>query len=109
LLIPKVGTDSPLEVDFGEPLDYFLLQDAIRVVDSGGIMVNGSVQIDDREMKYHFKPAKPWLPGSYRLQVEARLEDLAGNNFNLLFDRDLQNAGKSQATRNIFEKQFNIY
>jgi hypothetical protein len=108
LLVPGKGTKLPLELDLGEPLDYFLLRHAILLIDSNGKIVNGSVQIGSEEMKYYFTPAEPWSRGSYKLQIEARLEDLAGNNLNRLFDRDLRRPGATQPAKEVFEKEWQI-
>ena len=39
--------------------------------------------------RFYFLPAEPWQMGTYQLRVDTRVEDLAGNNFNRLFDRDI--------------------
>jgi hypothetical protein len=109
LVAPGKGTTHPLELDLGEPLDYFLLLHAIRLVDPNGNIVSGSVQIDREERKYHFEPTAPWAPGSYKLQIEGRLEDLAGNNLNRLFDRDLRNKTASLPEKKSFEREWQIY
>ena len=108
LTIPKYGTVQPLVVDLDKSLDYILLENAIWVVDGTGNSVNGSVQIDNGEMKYRFTPEKPWLRGGYKLEIEARLEDLAGNNLNRLFELDLKNPHHQEQNKKLYEKKWQI-
>lgn len=108
LTVPKKGTMQTLAVDFGEPLDYQLLQNTLRVLDSRGSQVNGFIKLADGEKKYSFIPTKPWAKGPYTLQIEARLEDLGGNNLNRLFDVDLKTAHTVQPDKKVFEKKWRI-
>jgi hypothetical protein len=106
--IPEKNTSTTLEISFGEALDHALLKHAIRIVDSGGAILNGTASIKDDQKTYLFTPVKPWSPGSYEILVEGRLEDLAGNNLNRLFDVDLNNTSNSRITKNIFERKWRI-
>lgn len=89
LLLPEANTLQPLQLDFKEPLDYFLLKETVQVLNEKGAVVEGNISITDNESGLQFIPAKPWQKGRYRLQVASYLEDLAGNNLNRLFDRDI--------------------
>lgn len=80
LTLPQKSTVQPLAISVPEALDYVLLQNALQMVDTKGNTVAGSFLVSDGEKKVRFTPAKPWSAGTYKLQVEARLEDLAGNN-----------------------------
>ncbi len=86
---PKSGTVQPLNVGFGEALDYSLLTETLHVITEDGKAVSGTWQVGHEEKRSGFKPDQPWQAGRYRLQIEGRLEDLAGNNLNRSFDRDL--------------------
>jgi hypothetical protein len=108
LYLPKAGTNQAFEANLGEPLDYMLLQSTIRLVDSGGSNVHGTTQISDKEKKFVFIPAKPWSSGKYRLEIETILEDLAGNNLNRLFDRDITKSGGEQVAKKIFELEWRV-
>jgi hypothetical protein len=81
---PRPGTAAALTVDFPRPLDYALLQHAITV--DG---VKGSVEVAPGETEWRFTPDAPWKPGDYRLTVNTKLEDLAGNRIGRAFDVDL--------------------
>ena len=108
LKLPKAGTLQALELDLKEPHDYFLLQHTIHIVDHSGNIVRGTNLITDVERKYSFTPATPWSAGIYKLQIEPQLEDLAGNNLDRLFDRDLKTSEKNHPVKNIYEREWQI-
>ncbi len=81
--------DSPLEVRLLEPLDHPLLFRFLRVVDHRGCGVAGKIEVADQERVWRFRPAQPWPPGVYQIQVSPLLEDLAGNTPMRVFDTDL--------------------
>lgn len=85
---PAAGTREPLVVGFPEPLDHGLLQRVLRVRDAAGALVAGEIGIGDGERRWAFTPSADWRPGEYRLEVEAILEDVAGNNLVQVFDVD---------------------
>ena len=86
---PKPGDSQPLKIDLHESLDYVLLKNAIRIVDAKGTVINGTIIPGAEETELYFTPSASWRPGDYVIEIESRLEDLAGNNLNRLFDRDL--------------------
>lgn len=90
LNLPFANTIQPLLISTGESLDFFLLKEAIRILDEKGKPINGKLEISNEETTVTFIPSNRWLTGRYRLQVESRLEDLAGNNLNKVFDRDIR-------------------
>lgn len=90
ILLPKSNTTKPLEIYFSEPLDYFLIKEAMTIVNEKGIIVEGNVLHLKNESGVKFIPGKPWQAGNYRLKIASFLEDLAGNNLNRPFDRDIK-------------------
>ena len=104
---PKASTRDVLSIDLLESLDYLLLKNAIQVNNSDGNTINGSFEPAEKETILNFTPDKAWTPGEYLIRIETRLEDLAGNNLNRLFDRDItQPTTNNQAT--IFTKKFRV-
>ena len=87
--LPAAGTTEALLVHFDRPLDHALLQHALGVSDSAGRPVPGRPEIGAAERSWTFTPAAPWPAGEYRLAIDPRLEDLAGNSLARVFDRDL--------------------
>ena len=89
MLLPPAGTLQPLQITFNDPLDPFLVQETLQLVNEQGTVVQGSITLTNQETGCSFRPTHPWQAGRYRLQVATYLEDLAGNNLNKLFDRDI--------------------
>ena len=105
--IPKAGSKQPVNIELHEPLDYMLLKNTIRVVDNKGNVVNENIDIEAKETIVHFTPSVAWSAGDYTLEIESRLEDLAGNNLNRLFDKDLtkKNTG---VQKDVYKRSFHI-
>ncbi len=83
---PKVATQEPLDIAFDRPFDRQLAQTAIRVIGPDGREVAGTVRLENHETRWVFVPALPWAGEAIDLLVDARLEDVAGNNFRDLLD-----------------------
>lgn len=107
LNLPTSGTKEPLLVNTNEPLDYFLLNETLEIVDDGRNKISASVVVSDHESIVRFIPDKPWKSGRYRLHVASYLEDLAGNNLNKVFDRDIR-INQSRQEQTLYEKHFMI-
>jgi hypothetical protein len=105
--LPAAGSRQALKVDFNESLDHSLIRNTIIVIRRDGELIKGKILIKDEERSFLFYPDKPWTSGDYFLKTDSRLEDLAGNNLNRLFDRDIvkdKPAGKSE----FYSKRFYI-
>jgi hypothetical protein len=84
---PAAGSREPLRLSFGEPLDHALVTRMLSIA-SDGRPVSGNVTLSSGDSVWRFTPASPWRPGTYRIHVDAALEDLAGNSVARLFDAD---------------------
>jgi len=104
---PKAKTNASLNIQLHEALDYVLLKNAIRVIDTYGNIVNGSFEPANKETFLNFIPSKEWEPGNYTLEIEGRLEDLAGNNLNRLFDNDITVQHKVE-NKKVYTRTFTI-
>jgi hypothetical protein len=89
LALPEKNTSEPLKVYFQESLDNSLLNETLSIVSDKGQPVPGKWLIGPKENSARFTPDAAWNGESYVLQVETRLEDVAGNNVNRVFDRDV--------------------
>lgn len=107
LVIPVRETKNPLFIYFGEVLDHFLLQESFAIKNGNGDTVTGIWKITDKDRACRFIPSVPWAEGNYTIDIAARLEDLAGNNLNRPFDRDLRDR-KKPATQNHYQRTFHI-
>ena len=104
---PKAFSKDTLIVHLHESLDYLLLKNAIYITDTKSIPIVGSFEPAANETKLRFIPAEPWKPADYMIHVEARLEDLAGNNLNRLFDKDLSKADNDDP-RKVYTIKFRV-
>lgn len=85
---PIQNTEATLKIDFKESLDYALAPKCFSIYSKDG-EVAGFFKVSHEEKLITFYPQKPWEPGKYEIKIDTRLEDLAANNLNRLFDSDL--------------------
>lgn len=107
--LPRSASREPLRIAFGEALDWVLAFQCIDVTDALGKSVQGAFTLHDDAKGFHFVPTIPWKPGIYSIVVESRLEDLAGNNLNRLFEVDLTKPGaKTQQQASTYSRMFTV-
>lgn len=99
LTAPAAGSREPLLVEFDRPLDHGLLQHCLSVQDGDGRTIEGVGEIGKGEGSWRFTPDNPWTTGEYRLVLEPRLEDVAGNTPVRVFDRDVTKAEDAPGER----------
>ena len=97
--LPAGGTRDPLAVRFRVPLDYGLLQSALRVTTGAGRPLAGEIRVEQGETRWTFAPRVPWQPGEYRLVAAATLEDVAGNRIGRPFEVDAADTQGSEPAR----------
>lgn len=83
---PAASTREALRLRFDESLDRALSMRMLVVVADDGRIISGRPGIDGHESLWSFLPAEPWVAGSYRILVDPRLEDLAGNAVGRAFE-----------------------
>lgn len=103
--IPKANSRQALSINFIEPLDQALLHNSVTVTDRDGVALKGRILVQESESSLLFYPDLPWSSSTYYLKIDSRLEDLAGNNLNRLFDRDLLK-DKSAGKNDFYTEQF---
>jgi len=94
--LPKSNSKDPLVINLGESMDHALLQKSLTVLDENGDIIEGKSHLRHHDMEWVFTPTLPWKQAKYRIQINSKLEDLAGNNFNRLFDTNLENKEDSK-------------
>jgi len=104
LTVPKAGTPEPLIIKTNAALDHYLLQESIEILDGVGAPVKGNISVSEKDQLWNFTPAEVWKAQNYKLHVNARLEDLAGNNLNRVFDRDITK--DKQTNKAYFDRMF---
>jgi hypothetical protein len=87
--VPRAGTREPLVAAFPEPLDRWLLERCVRVLDGQGTRVPGRLAVGAEERSVSFTPERAWPAGACVLELDDALEDLAGNSPARLFEEDL--------------------
>lgn len=105
---PRAGTLAALAVAFGESLDHYLLTETMRVCRADGSVVSGTWHIGQQEVQSQFTPTSNWTAGQYRLRIENRLEDLAGNNLIRPFDRDITRSKRPDNGKTYKEVTFEV-
>lgn len=105
VMAPKAGSIEPLVINLYESLDYSLLNEVMRIFRPDRSIMLGGFYMGEEERTISFKPAQPWIKGAYEIWIEPRLEDLAGNNLNRPFDRDLK-ANKNTSDKLDFRRTF---
>jgi hypothetical protein len=104
---PKAGSRDPLSIDFGRPLDSALAADCLHVLREGDGVV-GKVAVPDQARRWSLTPAEPWREGGYTLQIETRLEDLAGNRIGRAFDVDTIAAPQPRIDKSVETLAFSV-
>ena len=82
----QANTLQRLEIKCEEQLDYGSLLDAFSLYYDGR-PVAGTIAYDSFNKTIIITPVSNWKKGTYTIQMEPQLEDLAGNNLVHLFDR----------------------
>ena len=105
--VPKAGTKQPLVLIFNSPLDHYLLQESINILTVNTRPVKAKLlELSGKDRVWKFTPAENWVAGDYSIRVNSRLEDLAGNNLNKIFDRDIYKQQKADSA--YYERAFGI-
>lgn len=109
--IPVAGSTDPLIVHFAEPLDYLVAKNALFIANDAKHELPGNIELTDSERTWRFTPFAPWKKGQYELRIEPRVEDLAGNNMERLFDVDLEKQslnGEFVSSSGIYSRGFEV-
>ncbi|MDX1470981.1 MAG: Ig-like domain-containing protein [Flavobacteriaceae bacterium] len=97
LHLPDIGSHDILKIDFNEVMDSQLALETISIFNDKQQELRGDFQLQSNETGITFEPLQNWDKGTYMIKIEARLEDLAGNNLNRLFDTDLSQTDSNYA------------
>jgi hypothetical protein len=87
---PAMGSRHAVVLMFTTSLDWALLPREITVESAEGLMIDGSVVVDQCERRWSFTPALPWTAGMYYIRVGNNLEDVCGNGITGAFDRPIR-------------------
>lgn len=83
---PQADSRDPLHIMFDRPFDRVQLRHSIEVFDADGEKLYGEIDILPQEMAWRFTSDTPWSGDHITLVIDARLEDVAGNNLRETLD-----------------------
>ena len=89
-------SDESVTLRLPEPLDEALLRRLVWVESTDGRVLEGTIEVRNGETVWSFRPSTPWSRGGYSLRVNPALEDRAGNRFDRLFDREVDEAASPE-------------
>lgn len=84
--VPKANTNDSLTLNFDRIIDHALIQSMIKLEDEENNIIPGYWEILETEQSIQFIPEKNWKQSNYRIVIDSRLEDVAGNNLQNLLD-----------------------
>ncbi len=85
LSLIKSKTKDKFSIDFKDKIDHLSAQTLIKIFKDTK-KIEGSISLLVQEQKWVFKPTKKWEKGNYQILVNPRLEDIAANAVNQIFD-----------------------
>lgn len=91
-------TSESLIIHFNEPMDGILASEVFNVKNEADTYITGDFELTDNESVLKFYPKVPFKKGNYTIEVESKFEDLAGNNLNHAFDKDLSQSDDEKET-----------
>jgi hypothetical protein len=103
----NVNVADLLEIDTKESLDWLLLNNSIAVWKNDE-EINGTFAVEDCDRRVIFTPKTTLTSGNYTLKVESVLEDLAGNNFNRLFETDVTGSNTALPNKPVHVVAFTV-
>lgn len=107
--LQDAAVGKKLHIDFGEPMDAFLSKETIRVYDANAAEVKGEFKLKNNGSSLVFTPLKDFVTGNYEISIQSRLEDLAGNNLNHLFDTNLKKDSNRKTPKAVFSIPFEVH
>jgi len=105
LVLPKNNTMKPLIIELNEALDAILLRESFTILNNSGAVVMGNYHINEDENKLVFTPSSNWTSGIYTIEITSKLEDLAGNNLNRLFDEAVSSKNEADESFETVKKR----
>ena len=89
---PRAQSVDALVIEFDRQFDHQLSQSSIRILDTNGRFIPGKVSVENYEKTWRFEPQSKWRNEKVLIVVDARFEDIAGNNFRDLLDHSVGSA-----------------
>lgn len=87
---PEPGSKAPMVITLDRAFDRHLLLDAVEIVGENGVAIDGVASVGRCETSWSLTPTDPWPEYALRVRVADWLEDVAGNNFSEVLERDIE-------------------
>ncbi|WP_109300871.1 hypothetical protein [Aquimarina sp. AU474] len=97
---PMPNSISDLTVHCNESLDYGSIIHSLAIQDKNGKEVMGTWTLQNAETILSFTPLLPWIADTYKIICNSRIEDLAGNNLERMFDQNIEKPSISNHPKN---------
>jgi len=104
----EVNSRSNLVIRCNESIDYGSSLGNIVVLDSNDNEVMGDWVLLDQETVLSFNPNQSWKKDTYQIYFDAGIEDLAGNNLDRLFDRQLDTSSSKEPPVKRHQLEFSV-
>tara|TARA_B110000116_G_C16779027_1_gene557303 strand:- start:483 stop:1709 length:1227 start_codon:yes stop_codon:yes gene_type:complete len=108
VITPKVETKDPLILDFSEPLDHALISRLIWIEGTLKEFIGGTINTKDSEKRWVFVPEDHWTADDYKIVIETKIEDLAGNTVIRPFEIDRLEDPKEKSNEEFIRINFTV-
>lgn len=98
ITLPKARTLNFLQIVLPKLLDEALAERLITVHNQNDEEILTTLDLRGAVKTIFVKPGHPWRKGVYSIRIDQRLEDLAGNRFNTLFDNERSRSQENEST-----------
>ncbi|MFN0290803.1 hypothetical protein [Pedobacter helvus] len=85
LTFPKANSTEPILIDFKDKIDHISAKTLIKIFKNKK-EIAGKIKLENEEQLGTFTPNKKWAKGDYQILINPRLEDIAANSINQIFD-----------------------
>ena len=83
---PGANTLEPLTLTFSEGMDYASIFEEIKILDSKGQEISGSIAYTGHDSIFHYIPKKQWEQTKYEIKFGKLVADFAHNRLNSPFE-----------------------
>ena len=83
---PPANTREVFTINLNDKVDHISAKTFIKIIDDNERIMEGEITLGKNESLWIFKPKLKWQKGNYKLIVNSRLEDIAANTLNGIFD-----------------------
>ena len=100
---PRKNSHDKLTLHFDRIIDHALLSSMVTIVDEEENPINGYWEIAAEEQSVLFLPKEKWPQGNYKIIIDSRLEDVAGNNLQNLLDHHTTDKANNNKTHHYID------